>query len=73
MYVFAVVAFVVQIMTAVILIREYRRSKAIGYLWLAVVALGWPLFICLPQVLYSGTLVFSREMVPGALYLCSFT
>ena|ERR1035438_5467647 len=83
MYILAVLAFGLQITTAIVLIRKYLRTRAIGFVWLAIAAVLWPFLNQWPQIIlhdvarhqvvgpypYSVSLANYQQMTPGALAL----
>jgi hypothetical protein len=42
MYILAALAFGLQITTAIVLLRKYLGTRAIGFVWLAIAAMVWP-------------------------------
>jgi hypothetical protein len=84
MYLFAALALILQIATAVVLIRKYLRTRAISFIVLSVSAMIWPLLarwthvtmhrVALHQFpgVYPVSLVYNGQMTLGAFTLLLF-
>lgn len=72
----AALAFGFQIATATVLFRTYHRTRSIGFLWLAIAAVVWPILFQSPQrimrLLHLFNLVESGTITLAALTVFVF-
>lgn len=71
-HVLAVLAFGFQIATAMVLFQKYRRTRSVGFLWLALTALTWPVLVQAPQLIIRLHLFGRGTITPGALSILVF-
>jgi|SRR5579863_969851 len=51
LYILVSLAFALQIATSIVLVRGYLRTRAVGFVWLAVAAVVWPVLTEWPQII----------------------